>query len=487
MDSQIESILTFFEQINAIPRCSKHEAHIGQWLEQWAEGHGWQTHMDSAGNLIVQVPASIGYEDRPEIIIQGHMDMVCEKTPESPHDFNTDPIVGIVDGDWLRADRTTLGADNGIAIAYAMAIAEDTSLAHPPLTLLFTVDEETGLNGVKDMAPGVLKAKLLINLDSEDEGVFTIGCAGGEDSIITLTPDTAPLAQGDAIFTIVVGGLRGGHSGIDIDKQRGNANKVMARVLTRLQTRCTLRLITVNGGTRHNAIARDASAQVACPPDAADQVQQVVAQLADSIQQELEGVDPDLFITCQIDATEQKQALTLEESRRIVALLHTLPHGVASMSLNLEGLVETSSNLAVVEITPQQCTIHTSQRSAVASRLAEITATVHAAAHLAGAQVRDENQYPPWPPDLQAPLLRQSKQTYTRLFSKEPKVEVIHAGLECAIIGDQYPGMQMISFGPTIENPHSPTERLNIPSVEKVWCFLVALLAALEETPATNA
>lgn len=483
MKSHVENILAFFEQVNAIPRCSKHEARIGQWLKQWAEDHGWQTHMDRASNLLVQVPASSGYEDRPGVIIQGHMDMVCEKTPESEHDFSTDPIVGIVDGEWLRADRTTLGADNGIAIAYAMAMAEDTTLVHPPLTLLFTVDEETGLNGVKAMAPGALTAKQLINLDSEDEGVFTIGCAGGEDTIITRTPDTALLAQNDVILSIIVGGLRGGHSGIDIDKQRGNANKVMARVLTQVHKQCAVRLMEVKGGTRHNAIARDARLIAACPADEAPRVQQLVTQIAEQIRQELGNVDPDLFISCQkIDATDQNQALTLEESRRMVALLHALPHGVAGMSRNLENLVETSSNLAVVDITLQQCAIQTSQRSAVASRLTDITETVHAAAFLAEAQVRDGNQYPPWPADMQAPLLRKSRQTYTRLFGKEPKIEIIHAGLECAIIGDQYPGMQMISFGPTIENPHSPTERLNIPSVEKVWQFLVALLAALVET-----
>jgi len=479
MDQQTERILNYFEQINAIPRCSKNEARIGRWLKAWSDESGFESESDAAGNLVVRVPASAGRENRPTVVIQGHMDMVCEKTPASSHNFETDPIQNIVDGEWLKADQTTLGADNGIAIAYAMALATEKSVVHPPLELLFTVDEETGLNGVKALQPGAVQGKMLINLDSEDEGIFTIGCAGGEDTTISRELDPEPLPAGHMLYKIVVGGLRGGHSGIDIHKARGNANKIMGRVLDQIGRLGPFRLVRCKGGTRHNAIARDAHAVVACDEPTGAQIVQIAGRMEKIMQQELGSVDPGLSIKVEEGDEKETHGLSEQASRRVADMLLALPHGVAGMSQTLSGLVETSSNLASVEVAPNKIMIQTSQRSALQSRLEEMTASVHAIAQLAGGTVKDANQYPPWQPDMGSALLKQSQESYQQLFGKAPVIQVIHAGLECAIIGDRFPGMQMISFGPTIENPHSPTERLNIPSVEKVWRFLVALLAAL--------
>jgi dipeptidase D len=266
MEKAIAIVLDYFEQINAIPRCSKDEARITRWLTEWAEARNLDHSADTVGNLVVRVPATPGMEQRPTVIVQGHMDMVCEKTPDSPHNFATDPIRSSIAGDWLSADRTTLGADNGIALAYALALVDDSAIRRPPLELLFTVDEETGLTGVKDMDPALISGKLLINLDSEDEGVFTIGCAGGANVAVSMTLATA-VQKDETLYRVVVGGLRGGHSGIDIDKQRGNANQILARALLHLGEEMPLRIATWSGGTRHNAIARDATAVIACPTD----------------------------------------------------------------------------------------------------------------------------------------------------------------------------------------------------------------------------
>jgi dipeptidase D len=479
MQSNIERILAYFEQINAIPRCSKSERALGEWLHQWAKSHGFDATMDPAGNLVVRVPSNSVGKDRPTVVLQGHMDMVCEKTPDSAHDFSKDPICSHRDGDWLMADRTTLGADNGIAIAYALALAEDETISRPPLELLFTVDEETGLNGVKAMAPGLISGTIMINLDSEDEGVFTIGCAGGVDTTLTMSLQRDPLPSEWPQFTLTVGGLRGGHSGIDIHKHRANANKLLARTIARIGQDNRFRLISIEGGSRHNAIARDAVASFAVAPVTAETISNAVSEMERILRQEYATADGDIFLKLEASADNAMLGATLEGSERAIALLRALPHGVAGMSPTLEGLVESSNNVALVSFKEDRLSILSSQRSSVASRLSEITETIHAVAELAGAQFRDENKYPAWQPDMTAPLLAQAQTIYRRLFSKEPVIQVIHAGLECAIIADRYPGMQMISFGPTIRNPHSPTERMHIPSVALVGQLLVGLLEEL--------
>ena len=483
MTEKTREILNFFKEISFIPRCSKNEQHISRWLQQWAEARSLEVQNDSAGNIKIKIGPSHGYESAPTIVFQGHMDMVCEKSPDSNHDFSKDPIQLIYDGDWLHADQTTLGADNGVAIAIGLALASDSSLEHPPLELLFTVNEETGLNGAKQLEPGFIEGRILLNVDSETEGVFTVGCAGGRDTIITHHASVTPLPKDMELFKLAVQGLNGGHSGIDIHRQRANANKILARTLHRLNAGCQIQLATFQGGTAHNAIPRDAVATLVCQPKHINTMQQIVSEIKHTVQQEYAFTEKNMaFSLAQLDknSTDQ-QVLSADDTSDVIHLLLALPHGVRDMSLIFKDLVETSCNLANVELNNSTLQILTSQRSSVASKLGDMAVTVSAAASLLGAEIRAENEYPPWQPDMESPLLQRCKDVYQRLFNQEPKIDAIHAGLECAVIGSKYEGMDMVSFGPTLENPHSPKERLFIPSIERVWSFLIALLKSYAE------
>jgi dipeptidase D len=483
MSGHTARILEHFEHINSFPRCSKDEARLGRYLQRWAEERRLDTQCDPAGNLVVRVPAGPGYEGAPGVVLQGHLDMVCEKTPESQHDFTKDPIVSHQEGDWLTAAGTTLGADNGIAVAYMMALADQASPdAHPDLELLFTVDEETGLNGAKNLASDFIRGRMLINLDSEDEGVFTIGCAGGVDTHLTFEVQAEPIPNDAVLYDIVVGGLKGGHSGIDIHKHRGNANKILARTLAHIRRQTYMGLVTLSGGSRKNAIPRDARAIVWVEASGRDRVELAVRQMEATIRAELSDSDRDLFINATLakDVPADAQTLWRHDTDRAIDVLLALPHGVADTSANMTGLVETSNNLATLELTDRRLCIVSSQRSTRMSRLDEITAKVHAIGRLAGARAEDKEAYPAWQPVMESQLLQKCQVLYRRLYNKDPEVQVIHAGLECAIIGDIYPGMDMISLGPTLRNAHSPDERLHIPSVAKVWDFLAALLAGMK-------
>lgn len=474
-------ILDYFDKINAIPRCSLKEEKLCLWLQQWASDRRLKYNVDEQGNLVVHVPASPGKDQTPTVVIQGHMDMVCEKTPESTHNFDRDSIVSHREGDWLTAKDTTLGADNGIALAYMLAFVDDGNIIHPPLELLFTVDEETGLNGAKALEPGFIKGRILINLDSEDEGVFIVGCAGGVDTALTLDVEQQPLSNAGHLFHLVVGGLKGGHSGIDIHKHRANANKIMARTLNQIRTLSPMRLVSISGGSRKNAIPRDARASIWVADADQPALMKRVAQLEKQFREEFTSSEPNLFVNLNPakESEPPAQALSREGTDKIIRILLGLPHGVAGMSPELDGVVETSCNLATIDLTGDQIEILSSQRSASVTRLEEITASVHAIAELAGARYEDGDAYPPWQPLMDSHLLGRSQKIYRKLYDKDPIVRVIHAGLECAVIGDIYPGMEMISFGPTIQNPHSPDERILIPSIEQVWDFMVSLLEEL--------
>ena len=483
MNEKSREILDVFKQISSIPRCSKREAHISQWLKQWAGAKGFAVQNDPAGNVKINVAAGSGYENAPGIVFQGHLDMVCEKTPNSNHDFSKDPIQLIYDGEWLRADNTSLGADNGIAVAMGVVLANDSSLGHPALELLFTVDEETGLNGAKMLEPGFVNGKILLNLDSETEGVFTVGCAGARDTHVHADLGFAKLSDDNELFKLRVQGLQGGHSGIDIHRQRANANKIIAGALDHIKKACDIRLVSIQGGTAHNAIPRDAAATIACNKAHIGTMQQIVTDFKQTVQSEYAAIEKNMALSLlQIDKNSiDKMALTSEDTDRVIDLLLNLPHGPKDMSAAFKDLVETSSNLATIAIENTTLQILTSQRSSVMSNLDEMTATVEATAAQSGAETRRENEYPPWQPDMNSALLQRCKDLYNQIFDQDAVVQVIHAGLECAIIGAKYPGMDMISFGPTIENPHSPDEGLYIPSVERVWKFLVALLKSFRE------
>ena len=478
MDPKTRKILDNFKAISAIPRCSGNEATISRWLQQWAAEKGFAVKSDPSGNLKITVAASQGYEKAPVIVLQGHMDMVCEKSPDSDHDFAKDPIRLAYEGDWLRAQKTTLGADNGIALALGMALVSDTGVEHPAIELLFTVDEESGLNGAKKLEAGFIQGKIFLNVDSETEGVFTVGCAGGRHTHIHKELALQKLPDSNELFKITVQGLKGGHSGIDINRQRANANKILGRALDHINAECDIRLVSIQGGTAHNAIPRDATATIACHPTRVKTLQDIIADFKHTVQSEYAAAEKNLSLSLlQLENShESKTAFSAADTALTINLLLAIPHGAKDMSLNFENLVETSNNLATVNTEDSTLHILTSQRSSVISRLAEMTASVEATAALAGAATRYNNGYPPWQPDMDSVLLQRCKTLYKQLFNREPVIEDIHAGLECAIIGSKYAGMDMISLGPTIENPHSPDERLYIPSIDHVWTFLVALL-----------
>jgi dipeptidase D len=498
MDTVTKEILEVFEEINTIPRCSGHEENIAHWLKEQALSAGLSFKFDSVNNVLISVPASKGYETSPAVVLQGHMDMVCEKTQDSSHDFSKDPIRHIIEGDWLRADGTTLGADNGIALAMVLVLARHREIPHPPLELLFTVDEETGLTGANELMPDFISGKILLNLDSEDEGVFITGCAGGLNTTITLPLERRSFPADYSVCRLVVTGLAGGHSGVDIHENRANANKLLASALSSLMDSTSLLLLSISGGSAHNAIPRHAEALVSMPPEQYENAVSIVRQIGNEARKEYTEYDPSLSITISMQvADENLLSVPPEMGREIVSLLEKLPSGVARMSEDMPGLVQTSSNLATAgtEAVGKEngkrggfrLVIVTSQRSSVNSELYDITNKVASIAVSAGADVVHSSGYPAWqPPDPSSPLARRCTDIYSGIFGKEPEIKVIHAGLECAVIGSKFPGMDMISLGPTIRNPHSPDEKLYIPSIPRVWEFLLALLASLVQDTKAN-
>jgi dipeptidase D len=470
-----KKVLKWFEEITKIPRCSKHEEKIGQWLLNWAKEHSYKAEKDAAGNVLIKVPATKGYEKSPTIVIQGHQDMVCEKTPDSTHDFSKDPIKMVFDGEWLRADKTTLGADNGIAIAIALAMSLDEDVEHPPLELFFTTDEETGLTGANRLKPGFLKGKILLNVDSEDEGAFTVGCAGGMDTEVSVPMKFERAPAEMAPYLLKAGGMRGGHSGVEIHEQRANAIKVLFRAIAALVAKHKVRIADAKGGSAHNAIPRDAEALLLFPKTKAGAVKKTLAGVEKTIKPEYEKIDPNLFLS--IAPADGKAARVLKEDSAAKALdvVSGMPHGVAGYSYVIEGLVETSNNLATIKFADGNLVVYSSQRSSKLSLLGELTGKIEAIGSLAGGKIRNGHGYPPWEANWNSPLLAKCKEVYKRKFGKEPKVEVIHAGLECGIIGDKHPGMDMISFGPTLRNPHSPDEKLRIADIDRIWDLIQEL------------
>ena len=478
-----ERVLSIFEEISAIPRCSKEEERVCAYLRRRTEAMGFSVRRDGAGNLSVRVPGSVGCEAAPTVVIQAHMDMVCEKRSGSDHDFSRDPIRLVEEDGWLKADGTTLGADNGIGMALALALVEDDTLARPPVELLFTVDEETGLTGANRLEPGFFSGRVLLNIDSEDEGVFTVGCAGGVESRIRV-PVAPTLPEPGAIeCCIEAAGMRGGHSGVDIHKQRANAIRVLCRALDAILRTVDIRLIDLKGGKSHNAIPRSAAARFACPADRRTDAADAVRALARSVRLEYADTDPSLTLTFSVWNPEAggSRTLTVADTFRVVRLLLALPGGVLAMSKQIEGLVETSCNLASATLADGCLEVVTSQRSSLMSRLEEATRRIESTAALAGGDAARHNAYPAWEPNLDSPLLDRCRRTYRSLFGREPAVEAVHAGLECAVIGAACDGMDMISFGPTIRDPHSPDEALELASVKNVWAFSRALLASLAQ------
>ncbi|MCF0191791.1 MAG: aminoacyl-histidine dipeptidase [Marinilabiliaceae bacterium] len=464
-----------FKSLCDIPRPSKHEGRALDFIAQYGRDLGLDVLRDPIGNVIIRKPATPGMENCPGVILQGHADMVPQKRPESSHDFLKDPIEMVVDGDWIKANNTTLGADNGIGVSAAMSILADKDVEHGPLEILVTTDEETGMTGAINLQPGLLHGSVLLNLDSEKEGDIYIGCAGGQDITATFTVEYVETASEDIAYKVMISGLRGGHSGMDINIGVANANKLLVRFLKFAAANFEAMLADIQGGTLRNAIPRDAYAILTIDSEDADEFVEMVAEFNDMLREEYDGVEPDMLLSCEIVKSPEK-VFSEMSTDDVINALQGCPDGVVRMSPSIKGLVQTSSNLASVSTKDDKVVVNFLIRSASESEKENLSSTIESVMRLAGATVEIDNGYPGWLPNPQSPILRIVADTYRNLYNQEPSIMAIHAGLECGIMAGIYPKWDMVSFGPTIEHPHSPDERVNVPSVERFYELLKEVL-----------
>ena len=493
---QPKEVFSIFHEITQVPRPSKREGKIIEWLKAFALKHNLEHTVDEAGNIIMRKPATPGYENKPGVILQAHMDMVCEKNNDTIHDFDNDPIHTYIDGDFIKAQGTTLGADNGIGMALMLAAITSETLQHPALECLFTVDEETGLTGAFRLQDGCLNGKQLINLDSEDDGQVFIGCAGGIDTLAKMhySPLTCGVPEKSVDFWgalspnnliaihLKVSGLMGGHSGDDINKGRGNANKILVRFLYQVLSTFDMQLSTINGGNLRNAIAREAEAVIVIPMAKKEDIRIMLNHYISTIEAEIGDVEKDFAMS--LETTDMPQTIIpADKAKVLIQALYACPHGMTAMSKTMPGLVETSTNLASVKMREDEkgayVEINTSQRSSIESKKHDIKQMVECALALACDEVTHGDGYPGWAPNPQSPLLEVTKKAYADLFAAEPKVLAIHAGLECGLFLEKYPYLDMVSIGPQMFGVHSPQERLSITSTGKCWEWLKAILTAL--------
>jgi dipeptidase D len=464
-----------FYEITQIPRPSKKEEKILEYLKNWSLEHKFSCKQDKAGNLAIFIPATKGMESYPIIVLQGHVDMVCEMNKGTNHDFNKDPLKLKREGDWIKAEGTTLGSDNGIGVAAGLAIAEDQDAKHGPLEILLTVDEETGLTGVNNLEPGFIKGKYLLNLDSEEDAIFYIGCAGGMDTVGTLKIKKENTAKGAASFDLMISGLKGGHSGSDINVGRANAVKIIARTLKALKS-IDYSVAYISGGQLRNAIPREAEAVLLFDPSKENEVRTITDSICKNIVNEYNKSDGGLKITLKKSENEYSEVFTKEFTGNLINVILAMPHGVLEMSQDIPGLVETSTNLASIKTIENDIVIGTSQRSSIESSKEYVANSVKAVLELGQAQVKTGEGYPGWKPNLNSAILKLLSDVYKDLYKSEAAVMAIHAGLECGILGNKYPGLDMVSFGPTITNAHSPDEGVEIKSVEKFYELLKKVL-----------
>jgi dipeptidase D len=476
-----QPVWDYFEDICQVPRPSKKEGQIIQFLLDFAAKHNLDAKTDEAGNVVISKPATPGKEKVKRVILQSHIDMVCEKNSDTEHDFEKDPIKAYVDGDWVTADGTTLGADCGIGMAAAMSVLTAKDFEHGPIESLFTVDEETGLTGASGLQPGFLNGSILLNLDSEDEGELFIGCAGGVDTVATFNyqPEASP--AGMFAVKISVTGLLGGHSGDDIHKGRGNANKILNRFIWEATRKYGARLASFDGGNLRNAIAREAFAVILVPSDKKEQLTADFNVFRSTIQNELSITEPKLKLD--LESTEAAPTVMDKETQeKLLKALYACPHGVLGMSFRMPGMVETSTNLASVKFKEgNKIEVTTSQRSDLNSGKEDAAAMVKAVFQLAGAEVQHSEGYPGWTPNPDSEIMDITRSAYHKLFNQEPIIRSIHAGLECGLFLEKYPSMDMISFGPTIRGAHSPDEKIEIETVNKFWDLLVEVLIKIPE------
>ncbi|MFH1999393.1 MAG: aminoacyl-histidine dipeptidase [Planctomycetota bacterium] len=473
-----KQVFKHFEDICGIPHPSGHEKKLADHIESFAKAKGFETLRDEFNNVVIRVPATAGHEKAPVIVLQGHIDMVGEKNSSTKHDFLKDPIQPYVDGEHIKAKGTTLGADNGLGVAAGMAIAEDESVVHGPLEILCTVDEEVGLTGAMKLSKDFLTGRIMLNLDGEERNAAYIGCAGGGDSKITLHVDREPAPTGHDALRVTVSGLKGGHSGCDIHLQRGNALRVLVRCITQAREVTDLKIAALRGGNMRNAIARESEATVLIPSAKKEAFAKAIHAEFTAIKNEINKAEPDLAVTVGAgDAADT--VLDANSCAKVLDLILALPHGVERMSDEIPGLVETSCNLASMKLENDTLRVELSTRSSITEALRALRDRIAATGRLAGAEVAENDPYPGWKPNLDSKLATIFKEVHKKVLGVEPLLQAIHAGLETGVIGEKYPGMDMISFGPHIEFPHSPDERLNIASVKEFWDVLTALLKRL--------
>ena len=470
-----------FYGLTQIPRPSKHEGKVIEYLYNWGIAHGLETIQDETGNIIIRKPATPGMENRRGVILQGHMDMVPQKTSDSDHDFLKDPITTLIDGDWVTADRTTLGADNGIGVAMGLSVLEDPTVKHGPVEVLVTYDEETGMTGANMLAPGVLQGDILINLDSEEEGELCVGCAGGLDAEASFKYHKYNVRPGYKGLKISVKGLQGGHSGMDISLYRANANKVLARILLPLMELFGVQVVSFTGGSLRNAIPFEAEAEVVVPHENVDAVKKLVKSIFAEVKAEFAESDPGASLAVEAVPAAKKfiqGSVMLQAVKALIAC----PSGVIRMSRTMEGLTETSINMAIVRTERGRITVHSLMRSAVDSAKADLAERVRCVFELAGAdEIAFRGGYSGWTPKLDTPMNKVMMSCFEKVYGKPMKVMATHGGLECALLGAKYPKWEMVSVGPTIKYPHSPDERVSIPSVARTWEYLKEVLANVPE------
>ena len=475
------SVFHYFDEICQVPRPSKKEEKIIEYLKAFGKKHNLETKFDEVGNVLIKKPATKGKEHLQTVVLQSHVDMVCEKNSDVQHDFLKDPIQTYIDGEWLRAKGTTLGADNGIGVATELAILAADDIEHGPIECLFTIDEETGLTGAFALKEGFMNGDILLNLDSEDEGELFIGCAGGIDTVAEFEYKKVAAPQDYFFFRVDVKGLTGGHSGDDINKMRANANKVLVRYLTRISKKMDMYLCEINGGNLRNAIPREAYAVCAVPMPEKENVRIELNIFAAEVEDEYAVTEPNMKLLLESE-TPRKEAIDRDTTTRLLKALTAVHHGIYAMSQDIEGLVETSSNLASIKMVEgNTIRIATSQRSSILSSRDDMANTVGAVFELAGATITVGEGYPGWKPNPSSAILKVAVEAYKRLFGVEPKVKAIHAGLECGLFLEKYPSLDMVSFGPTLRGVHSPDERMLIPTVDKFWRHFLEVLANIPE------
>jgi dipeptidase D len=468
-----------FHALTQCPRPSKHEEIVRNFLVEWAKKNKIDCRVDKVGNIILSKPATKGMENRRPVVLQAHMDMVPQARAGKVHDFQKDPIQTRIEGDWVYACDTTLGADDGLGVAAIMGVFASKTIKHGPLEALITTDEETGMTGAFGLKRGELHGDYLLNLDSETEGELYVGCAGGIDATMSIPYQTEKAPKGMVAYKLTLGGLKGGHSGMEINSGRANVNKLLFRHL-RWVAECGLRIISINGGNMRNAIPRDAEAVIAFPKEHEECILKEFEKVAGWVKKELSNVEPDFFIKYE-RVRMNPTVMTEADTQKIINMMMVAPNGVIRMSRDMEGLVETSLNLAIVKTNGKSFLMHALLRSSVDTAKEALAERLVCLAELCGGTCRLSGAYPGWKPNMQSELLKTMVATYKKLYKKEPAIMAIHAGLECGLLGGKYPDMEMISFGPTLQSPHSPDERANIPSSKKFYDYLVATLEAIPE------